>query len=187
MDFDLGKRLAAFRKQYDVTMPAIAKATGISRENLYKWEKGVKPRDFNEYRKLEAYIRGVEETGSLPLTQRRRGAGMTDATSAAPEDATLTIPNVHLVVHFTEDSMVPLFKPGCRLCLRKVPHPRSLVWGNVYYFVDLNEKGILRRVYPTDEAETLRLLSCDPEQYPVILRRYGELLAVYEVIGLLFL
>ncbi len=31
-------------------MPAIAAATGISKENLYKWEKGTKPSDFELYR-----------------------------------------------------------------------------------------------------------------------------------------
>jgi transcriptional regulator with XRE-family HTH domain len=187
MEYAIGQRLAAFRKKYGVVMPAIAKATGITKENLYKWEKGTKPSNFNDYRALDEYIRTMEEKGGPPSTGRRRGrSGIPDGALVDRED-TLTIPNVQLVVHFTEGSMIPLYKPGCRLCLRRVPHPRSLVWGNVYYFVDLNDKGILRRVYATADKETIRLLSYDPEEYPPIMRQYNELNAVYEVIGLLFI
>lgn len=188
MDNAIGQRLAAFRRKFHIVMPVIAKATGISKENLYKWEKGTRPSNFDEYRMLDEYMRAMEEKGGPPQTDRRRGGPKsTEEAPVSPDEPVLAIPQVHLVVHFTEDSMIPLFKPGCRLCLRKVPYPRSLIWGNAYYFVDLNEKGILRRVFPTEDQEMVRLLSYDPEQYPVITRRYDELLAIYEVIGLLFI
>lgn len=188
MQVPIGQRLAAFRQKYGITMPALAAATGISKENLYKWEKGCKPRDFQQYRVLEAYMKKTEEAGGPPSHERGQRPPRTRQGGAAGSEAdTLTIPNVQLVVHFTEGSMIPLYRPGCRLCLRQVRHIRSLVWGNVYYFVDLNEKGILRRVYATEEEEAIKLISYDPAEYPPIIRQYDELNAVYEVVGLLFI
>jgi glycine dehydrogenase subunit 2 len=53
---EIGIRLKEFRERKKIKMPAIEAATGISKENLYKWEKGTKPSDVNDYLKLKAYL-----------------------------------------------------------------------------------------------------------------------------------
>jgi transcriptional regulator with XRE-family HTH domain len=53
---EIGKRLKEFRKRKNIKMPAIAAATGISKENLYKWEKGTKPSDFDQFKMLAEYL-----------------------------------------------------------------------------------------------------------------------------------
>jgi len=56
MDTFIGIRLKEFREKTRIKMPEIAKETGISKENLYKWEKGTKPSDINDYNKLKDYL-----------------------------------------------------------------------------------------------------------------------------------
>lgn len=56
MDTFIGKRLKELRDRKNIKMPAIAKETGIPKENLYKWEKGTRPSDINEYNKLKDYL-----------------------------------------------------------------------------------------------------------------------------------
>jgi len=58
---EIGKRLKAFRLRTNIKMPAIAEATNISKENLYKWERGTKPSDIVKYNRLVAYIEEMEK------------------------------------------------------------------------------------------------------------------------------
>lgn len=58
---EIEKRLKAFRQRWNIKMPTIAAATGISKENLYKWEKGTKPSDIEQYNKLVAYFDEMEK------------------------------------------------------------------------------------------------------------------------------
>lgn len=65
MDTFIGTRLKEFRERTRIRMPEIAKETGISKENLYKWEKGTKPSDINEYNKLKDYLDKMDNTHNL--------------------------------------------------------------------------------------------------------------------------
>jgi len=58
---EIGKRLKVFRVRTNTKMPAIAKATGIPKENLYKWEKGTKCSDVEQYNRLVAYLDEMEK------------------------------------------------------------------------------------------------------------------------------
>ena len=49
MDSLIGIRLKAYRKRTGTKMPSISRAISIPPETLYKWEKGTKPSDINEY------------------------------------------------------------------------------------------------------------------------------------------
>jgi phage repressor protein C with HTH and peptisase S24 domain len=60
MDNFIGTRLKAYRERTKTKMPRIATETGISKENLYKWEKGVKPSDIDDYNKLKNYLDKME-------------------------------------------------------------------------------------------------------------------------------
>ncbi len=57
-------------------MPGIALLTGIAKETLYKWEKGTKPSDINDYFRLKAYLDEMEYKISeeqLELENRKAG------------------------------------------------------------------------------------------------------------------
>lgn len=49
------------RKRLKMTVDELSEQLGISRENLYKWEKGTKITDMDAYRKLENWLRGEME------------------------------------------------------------------------------------------------------------------------------
>jgi len=57
---EIGKRLKEFRIKYQITIPEISRATGIAKENLYKWERGAKPSDVTWYNKLTDYLDKME-------------------------------------------------------------------------------------------------------------------------------
>ena len=79
-------------------MPAIAALTGIAKETLYKWEKGTKPSDINDYFRLKAYLDKMENkleekaveievqkpaTLKLPLNNTRPAVPQTDGKAAS--------------------------------------------------------------------------------------------------------
>lgn len=53
---DIAEKIKNYRKDNNVSMPELAKVSGISKENLYKWEKGTKPTDFEVIKKLEIVL-----------------------------------------------------------------------------------------------------------------------------------
>jgi transcriptional regulator with XRE-family HTH domain len=53
-------RLKEFRIKYQITVPEISRATAISKESLYKWERGTKPSDPLAYNKLTDYLDKME-------------------------------------------------------------------------------------------------------------------------------
>jgi phage repressor protein C with HTH and peptisase S24 domain len=61
MEESIGDRLRAKRKQLNLSVPDIAAALGIPKDRIYKWEKGSKPSDIEDYRKIEHFIQtGLE-------------------------------------------------------------------------------------------------------------------------------
>src|SRR6186713_968797 len=91
---DIGNRLKEFRKKKKVKMPAIAAATGISEENLYKWEKGTKPSDFTLYNKLVEYLNTMENAPDFVVE---------DPKSNASKQAKQSSPSLFTGIHLTSD------------------------------------------------------------------------------------
>jgi transcriptional regulator with XRE-family HTH domain len=60
MDVSIGKRLKEFRYRTGRKMSAIATATGIKIDNLYKWEKGTRPANVSEYNTLLQYLQTMD-------------------------------------------------------------------------------------------------------------------------------
>jgi transcriptional regulator with XRE-family HTH domain len=58
---NIGEQIKAYRKQNKVSMPKISQLTGIPTDRLYKWEKGTKPSDVEDVRKMEAFFSGKLE------------------------------------------------------------------------------------------------------------------------------
>jgi hypothetical protein len=91
---------------------------------------------------------------------------------------------IHSIITYTEECMFPDFKPGSKLCLSQIVNMKTLVWGETYYFIDVNNRGLLRRVYIT-ETGTIRIVSNNPDKHPEIIRKFDELQKVFEIVGVL--
>lgn len=212
----IGDRLKELRKKKNIKMPAIAKATGISKENLYKWEKGTKPSDFALYNKLVEFLDKVESTPDYVFEEPKANNGKhtkqtvpslftgiyltTDedalplADGNAPGITTLNdkpllvgwridapvIGNFDCVIAVTGDSMEPKFKSGSWIALKKLRFTKILNGGYYYYIVDKNLQGLLRRVQPSAENNSIILIA-ENDQYPEIVRKMEDVLAIFSV------
>lgn len=194
MDHNLAQRLKAFRERTKIKMPAIALLTGIAKETLYKWEKGTKPSDLNDYFRLKAYLDEMENqfheeqlereiqkpaTLRLPLNLNLLPAPQTDGKAAAGtitffnDEPELIVDRINApflgpvdgVIEVTGESMAPTFGNGCRVGIIRLNDSRILNWGLHYYIIDKNWQGIIRRVYKGETENSLLLVSDNPDQH----------------------
>ncbi|MBO9201001.1 MULTISPECIES: XRE family transcriptional regulator [Niastella] len=213
----IGDRLKDVRKKKNIKMPAIAKATGISKENLYKWEKGTKPSDFSLYNKLVEYLDKIENSPDyvyeepqsnntkqpklltpalftgIHLSHDEEAVPLADG-NAVPGTIILNdkpmlvgwridapvIGNVDCVIPVTGDSMEPKFKSGSWIALKKLRFTKILNAGYYYYIIDVNLQGLLRRVQPAAENNSI-ILMAENGQYPEIIRKIDDVLAIFSV------
>ncbi|WP_205512411.1 LexA family transcriptional regulator [Longitalea arenae] len=193
MDYQIGQRLKAFRIRSNIKMPAIAAATGIAKETLYKWEKGTRPSNLNDYFTLKQYLDRMENqleaerldmedqhpaTLRLPFSRHKLAVPQTDGKAAA---GTVTVHNnepelivdritapflgaVEGVIEVTGESMEPTFSNGSRIVIARLQDQRRLYWGLYYYVIDTNWQGIVRRVYPGDTENSIQLVADNPNQ-----------------------
>ena len=216
---DIATRLKEFRKKTKIRMPAIAIATGISKENLYKWEKGTKPSDFDKLQDLKKYLDEMENAPAhlledarskvanqppaaapalftgIALSQDEAPLPLRD-TSAVP-GSIITINNkpvlvawqidapfigiVDGVIPVTGDSMEPTFKNGNLVALKKLRFLKIINAGYFYYVIDKNHKGLLRRLRPAAESNSI-ILSAENEQvYPETTRQFDDVLAIFSI------
>jgi phage repressor protein C with HTH and peptisase S24 domain len=193
MDYHIGQRLKAFREQTKIKMPAIATLTGIAKETLYKWEKGTKPSDINDYFRLKSYLDKMENkleeeqldieyrkpaTMRLPLNRNRVPIPQTDGKAAAGtilfsnDEPELIVDRINApflgpvegIIEVSGESMVPTFTNGCRVAISRLNNYRILDWGWYYYIIDKNWQGYVRRVYPGETENSLCLVSDNPNQ-----------------------
>jgi len=190
---DIGVRLREFRKRSDISMPAIASATGISKETLYKWEKGTKPSNIEDYYKLKVYLDKeenrlenesfeieVQKPATLRLPLNTAGPAVPQADGKAASGTIIFTNNEpELIVDrinapflgFVEGgievighSMEPTFFNGCRITITRLSDNQTLNWGQYYYIIDTSWRGIVRRVYQSDKENCIRLVSDNPDQ-----------------------
>ncbi|HEY8898643.1 MAG TPA: S24 family peptidase [Niastella sp.] len=220
---EIGKRLKEFRKRKNIKMPAIAAATGISKENLYKWEKGTKPSDFDQLQTLMEYINNMDnapevaEDPKLINTKKAKPSSSTFLTgiflsqdeesvlvhdnNAAPGNVILinkqpilvasridapVIGDVDGVIPVTGDSMEPRFKSGNLIAIKKLRFTRIINAGSFYYIVDKNHIGLIRRVRPAGETNSIILIAENGNDYPETTRRMDEILAIFSIEAVIF-
>lgn len=213
----IGERLKELRKKKNIKMPAIAKATGISKENLYKWEKGTKPSDIEQYNKLVDYLDKMEKGVDLILEDPKgNGSGKTSASRSfltgifisqdeeslpladehgmpgdiivindkpvliARRNDSLFIGEVDGLIPVNDDSMEPKCKSGSWIALKKVRYTKILNAGYYYYIVDKNMKGIVRKIHPGAEKNSIVLVA-ENEEYPEMTREMDEILAFFKI------
>jgi transcriptional regulator with XRE-family HTH domain len=220
---EIGKRLKEFRKRKNIKMPAIAAATGISKENLYKWEKGTKPSDFDQLQTLIEYINNMDtapdrvaEDPKL-INKKAKPSSSTFLTgiflsqdeesvllydnNAAPGNVIVinkqpilvasridapVIGDVDGVIPVTGDSMEPRFRSGNFIAIKKLRFTRIINAGAFYYIVDKNHIGLIRRVRPAGETNSIILISENGNDYPETTRRMDEILAIFSIEAVIF-
>ncbi|WP_205513024.1 LexA family transcriptional regulator [Longitalea arenae] len=189
----IGSRLRELRLRTNIKMPAVAAATGIAKETLYKWEKGTRPSNIAEYFKLKSYIDMTENkleierldqedkkpaTLKLPLKSGKPAPPQTDGKAAAgtiaiaDDEPQLIVDRITApflgaaegVVEVVGQSMEPTYVNGCRIVISRLKDYRNLHWGLNYYIIDTNWHGIVRRVYKADDENSLCLVADNPDQ-----------------------
>lgn len=213
----IGERLKDVRKRKNIKMPAIAAATGISKENLYKWEKGTKPSDFSLYNKLAEFLDKVENTPDFVVEEPKAKATKHNKQQTAPsiftgvyltqdEDAipladgyvpgiallndkpmlvgwridAPVIGNFDCVITVNGDSMEPKFKSGSWIAIKKLRFTKILNAGYYYYIIDKNLQGLLRRIQPAAENNSIIMIA-ENDQYPEMIRKLDDILAIFSV------
>jgi len=184
----IGIRLKKFRENSKIKMPAIATITGIAMGTLYKWERGTKPSDINEYFRLKSYLDRMENkleeelwnfecqnptTLRLPFNRNRPPVLQTEGKAAAGtiifinNEPELIVDRINApflgegegVVEVIGESMAPTFINGCRIVIVRLNDYRILEWGKYYYIIDNNWQGVVRRIYQGDLPNTVRMVS----------------------------
>lgn len=209
---NVGRRLKAFREKTKIKMPAISLATGIAKETLYKWEKGTRPSDLNDYFKLQTYLDEqenkvseelfIEESNKpstlwLPFDPNITPVTKTDNKASAGTVCMLNgklgiivdrinAPILGLidgVVEVTGESMAPTFPNGCRIGIVRI-NRKMLQWGQYYYIIDTNYKGFVRRICPDKEPSSIMLLSDHINQnlFPPMSRLKENIIGILQIV-----
>lgn len=221
---EIGKRLKEFRKRKNIKMPALAAATGISKENLYKWEKGTKPSDFDQLKVLIEYIEKMDngpdqvvEDPKLINTKKGKAAATTFLTgiflsqdeeslllhdnNVAPGNVIIinkqpilvasridapVIGEVDGVIPVTGESMEPRFRSGNWIAIKKLRFIKIINAGFFYFIIDKNHTGLIRRVRPSGENNSIILTAENTKDYPEITRKMDEILAIFSIEAVIF-
>lgn len=190
---DIGVRLREFRTRSKIKMPAIASATGIAKETLYKWEKGTKPGNIDDYYTLMEYLDKMEckleneffemearkpATLRLPLHNAGPAVPQEDGKAASgtvifsnnqPE---LIVDRIYApclcyaegVVEVHGYSMEPIYSNGCRIAISRIRDWGITNWGDCYLLIDKNLQLVVRRVYAGKSDNNIILVADNPDQ-----------------------
>jgi phage repressor protein C with HTH and peptisase S24 domain len=210
MSYSIGERLKAYTQKYGVEIPEIAKATGIAKHKLYKWQSGTKPRKQKEVIILEHYLDEMEKkkltmdegntgfqtkgaTLCLPLDPTKKALSQVDGKAAGTivienNSSELIVDrieapfigNVDGAVEITSENMEPTIKKGTRVAIIRLEDIRLLDWGECYFIIDKNGQGSVRRVQEGEEKSNI-ILESDNPNYPPIKRYWNEIEAILKV------
>ncbi|WP_207515968.1 LexA family transcriptional regulator [Longitalea luteola] len=190
---DIGIRLKLIRQRCNIHIPAIAAATGIAKETLYKWEKGTKPSNLNNYLRLKDYLDQLERsqeykafevekqqpvTIKLPLNPDGPPIPQIDGKAASGtilftnNDPELIVDRISApflgkvdgVIEVIGHSMEPTFPNGCRIIITRIRDIQTLNCGSYYYIIDSNFQGIVRKIYLREDKNYLQLVADNPDQ-----------------------
>ena len=96
------------------------------------------------------------------------------------------IGDVDGVIPVTGDSMEPRFKSGNFIAIKKLRFTRIINAGSFYYIVDKNHIGLIRRVRPAGETNSIILIAENGNDYPETTRRMDEILAIFSIEAVIF-
>jgi phage repressor protein C with HTH and peptisase S24 domain len=89
--------------------------------------------------------------------------------------------DVEGLVNVEGDSMAPTFENGSKAVIQRLNDPTLLNWGDCYYIIDKNLNGLLRRLTPgkNDESLILKADNPDQEKFPPITRSLSQIQAIF--------
>jgi transcriptional regulator with XRE-family HTH domain len=62
----LGERIKAKRKLERISAEDLAVKLGLKKENIYKWERGSKPSDPEDFHKINMWLQGITRSENVP-------------------------------------------------------------------------------------------------------------------------
>jgi hypothetical protein len=77
--------------------------------------------------------------------------------------------------------MEPKFKSGNLVALKKLRFTKIINAGYYYYVIDMNHQGLLRRVRPAAENNSIILAAENGKDYPEITRKMDDILAIFSI------
>ncbi len=96
------------------------------------------------------------------------------------------IGDVDGVIPVTGDSMEPKFRSGNWIAIKKLRFTKILNAGFFYYIVDRNLTGIIRRVRPGGENNSIILSAENAKDYPETSRKMDDVLAIFSIEAVIF-
>jgi phage repressor protein C with HTH and peptisase S24 domain len=90
------------------------------------------------------------------------------------------------VIPVTGDSMEPKFRSGNWIAIKKLRFTKIINAGFFYYIVDKNHKGIIRRIRPGAEANSIILSAENGKDYPETTRKMDDVLAIFSIEAVIF-
>lgn len=86
-------------------------------------------------------------------------------------------------IEVTGDAMIPTFIPGSRIAIQRLDDPKIFYQGEIYFLIDANLFGIVRRMYEGEGAGTVLLVADNPDRnkYPAVKRSWNDIKAVFKV------
>lgn len=129
-----------------------------------------------------------EKRNPVPMYNTKAAAGTIALVQDEPELILefVDMPFVGMVdgaIEVVGDSMSPSFKNGARAAVRKLEDKTLLAWGEVYYIIDSNYEGYVKRVYEGQDESHIVLRSDNPdkEMYPAFKRKWENIVAIFKV------
>lgn len=135
----------------------------------------------------------------LPLNANRKPASHADYRFAAGtvvvsnNEPELIVDRIHApclgniegLIEVTSNSMEPTYINGCRIAITRLNDYRILNWGQCYYILDKNWQGIVRRVYKSENENSIKLVSDHADQimFPPFNRSWDEIAAIFQIIA----
>jgi hypothetical protein len=77
--------------------------------------------------------------------------------------------------------MEPTFKSGNLVALKKLRFIKIINAGYFYYVIDKNHIGLLRRLRPAAESNSIILTAENEQLYPETTRQFDDVLAIFSV------
>ena len=176
----LQEKLTKVIQQTGLSLAEIAKVNNFLKDNVYKWFRGTRPSNPEDYNKLINYLDNILDNKSsttpeaVQFNKEAKQILQKLLTLLGPADS---------IVEVWGDSMYPTFRHGSLVVISSLQNPQILNWAEYYYIVDKNGIGNIRRVYASEIQNCIKLLSDNPDQekYPPIDRHWNHIEEIYKV------
>jgi len=183
---DIGERLKQYRKDNNLSVPALEKLLSIPRDRIYKWEKGTVPYDTADYEKVEDLINGkygkmgipqattndiindvVQHTGYY-YPNVNASAGLSFLTDNSEEKAVpVVLPSVDAKIYINVfgDSMYPKYCSGEIVGIKEVDKD-YIMYGQAYVVLLKDGEAYLKYIKKGKDANHITLASENPLYEP---------------------